>query len=323
MSTGERMTSVEQIADAILYEGYILYPYRASALKNGQRWNFGVLCPPAYAAAQQAQGASSDASEMKCECLARGGRLSVTVRFLQLVTRDRWQEAVAREITVDTPGTHSFLFPAREDRDDAGVVRRQEQVEGTIDVSVSVAHHGWSRVSVRISNRGAFQVPSLDSAAWPTREAALRRSLVSTHAILRAPGGEFASLLDPPEGLRQLSAECSNIGLWPVLAGDAAPPDTMFASPIILYDYPQIAPESAGALFDGTEIDEILSLRILALTDQEKREMRETDPKARHLLERTEALDAEQWLQLHGVMRDPQASIRRQPEMVNPGVANE
>ena len=77
----------------------------------------------------------------------------------------------------------------------------------------------------------------------------------------------------------------------------------MLASPIILYDYPQIAPESAGALFDGTEIDEILSLRILTLTDDEKREMRETDPQARSLLERTEALDAEQWLRLHGVMR--------------------
>jgi hydrogenase maturation protease len=175
-----------------------------------------------------------------------------------------------------------------------------------IEVSVREAPDGWSRVSVRISNCGAFDVPAIDSAAWPTREAALRRSLVSTHAILCVPGGEFASLLDPPEELRQLSAECSNVGLWPVLAGDA--PDTMLASPIILYDYPQIAPESAGALFDGTEIDEILSLRILALTDDEKREMRETDPQARRLLERTEALDPEQWLQLHGVMRDPQRS---------------
>jgi len=82
----------------------------------------------------------------------------------------------------------------------------------------------------------------------------------------------------------------------------------MLASPIILYDYPQIAPESAGALFDGTEIDEILSLRILTLTDEEKRQMRETDPQARSLLERTEALDAEQWMQLHGVMRDPRGS---------------
>jgi hypothetical protein len=307
MTAGERTTSVEQIADAILYEGYILYPYRASALKNGQRWNFGVLYPPAYAAAQQDGAPSSDASSMQCECLARGGSLTVTVRFLQLVTRDRWQEAVTRDVVVDAPGTHPFVFPMRED-DDNGVVRRQEQVEGTIEVSVRGLQDGWSRISVRISNCGAFDAPTVDSAAWPIREAALRRSLVSTHAILRVQGGEFASLLDPPEVLRQWSAECSNVGLWPVLAGDAVPPDTLLASPIILYDYPQIAPESAGALFDGTEIDEILSLRILALTDDEKREMRETDPQTRRLLERTEALDPEQWLQLHGVMRDPQRS---------------
>jgi len=293
------MTTVEQIADAVLYEGYILYPYRASALKNGQRWNFGVLYPPAYATAQR----GSDSAVMRCECLARGGRLKVTVRFLQLVTRDSWQEAVAQEMETDGPGTHPFFFPAGEDRDAAGTVRRRERIDGVIEVNVEAIEQGWSRVSLRISNCGALDVPQTNSAAWPAREAALCRSLVSTHAILRVPGGEFASLLDPPDELRSLASECSNAGLWPVLAGDPAARDTMLASPIILYDYPQIAPESAGALFDGTEIDEILSLRILSLTEDEKREMCETDPKARALLERTEALDAEQWLKLHGVMR--------------------
>jgi hypothetical protein len=298
------MTTVEQIADAILYEGYILYPYRASALKNGQRWNFGVLYPPEYAAVQR----GADAATMQCECLVRGiDRLSVTVRFLHLVARENWQEAVTREIKTDLAGTHSFLFAARVDRDTDGIVRRQEQIEGLIEVDVQSLEKGWSRVTVRISNCGIFDFPPGDSGAWTAREAALRRSLVSTHAILHAAGGEFASLLDPPEELRQLSAECSNVGLWPVLAGDATPPDTMLASPIILYDHPRIAPQSAGALFDGTEIDEILSLRILALTDDEKRQMRETDPQARRLLERTEALDPEQWLQLHGVMRGPES----------------
>ena len=51
----------------------------------------------------------------------------------------------------------------------------------------------------------------------------------------------------------------------------------MLSSPIILYDYPQIAPESPGDLFDGTEIDEILALRILTLTEDEKHEMRNAD----------------------------------------------
>jgi len=291
---------VEQIADAILYEGYILYPYRASALKNGQRWNFGVLYPPAYAAARH----GSDASTMQCECLFRGGDgFRVTLRFLQLVTcNGGWQEAIARQVEWNAPGLHSFAFPEEQVRD-GDVVRRQERVEGTIEVSRRDMDNGWSRISVTVTNRSPYR--GADSPDWTAREAALRRSLVSLHAILRVPGGEFASLLDPPEELRALAAGCSNSGLWPVLAGDASSADTMLASPIILYDYPRIASESPGALFDGTEIDEILSLRILTLTDQEKREMRETDPRARALLERTEALDSEQWMRLHGALREP------------------
>ncbi len=48
-----------------------------------------------------------------------------------------------------------------------------------------------------------------------------------------------------------------------------------FPSPIILYDYPQIAPESAGDFFDSTEMDEMLTLRIMTLTDDEKSDMRD------------------------------------------------
>ena len=39
------MSTVDQVANAVLYEGYILYPYRPSAVKNRQRWNFGVVYP--------------------------------------------------------------------------------------------------------------------------------------------------------------------------------------------------------------------------------------------------------------------------------------
>jgi hypothetical protein len=78
---------------------------------------------------------------------------------------------------------------------------------------------------------------------------------------------------------------------------------TILASPIILYDYPQIAPESAGNFFDGTEMDEMLTLRVLTMTDTEKREM-QADDFSRQILERTHALDAESFLRLHGVMRE-------------------
>jgi hydrogenase maturation protease len=114
-------------------------------------------------------------------------------------------------------------------------------------------------------------------------------------------------LLDPPAAFREAAAGCQNVGTWPVLVGEEGERDCLLSSPIILYDYPQVAPESAGDHFDGTEIDEMLTLRILTLTEQEKHEMRSVDERARQLLERTETLPAEHLLKLHGVVR----SLRR------------
>jgi hydrogenase maturation protease len=139
--------------------------------------------------------------------------------------------------------------------------------------------------------------------AESTRDEALLRSFVSTHTILSVANGEFVSLLEYPENHHEAAASCVNIGTYPVLAGAEGERDCMLSSPIILYDYPQIAPESAGDLFDGTEIDEILTLRIMTLSDDEKREMRNVDERARQLLERTESLPAEQFMRLHGAMK--------------------
>ena len=136
-----------------------------------------------------------------------------------------------------------------------------------------------------------------------TRDDALLRSLASTHTVLGVQDGRFVSLLGPPESLSELVATCKNIGTFPVLVGEEGQCDTLLSSPIILYDYPQIAPESAGDLFDGTEIDEILSLRIMTLTDDEKREMSQSDDRARQMLERTETMPVEQLMKLHGVLR--------------------
>jgi hypothetical protein len=135
------------------------------------------------------------------------------------------------------------------------------------------------------------------------REDVLPHSLVSTHTILRVRSGEFVSLLEPPEHLRGATSLCRNVGTWPVLAGEDGSRDTMLSSPIIVYDYPRIAPESAGDLFDATEIDEILSLRIMSLTDDEKAEVRRSDDRARRLLDRTESLTADAMMRLHGAMR--------------------
>jgi hydrogenase maturation protease len=154
------------------------------------------------------------------------------------------------------------------------------------------------KVSIRVQNLTPLETPA------ENRDAALMQSLVSTHTILGMKGGEFVSLLEPPAELQELASGCENVGAWPVLVGAQGQRDTLLAFPIILYDYPQIAPESPGDLFDGTEIDEILSLRIMTLTDEEKNEIRNSDDRARQILERTESMPAEQFMKLHGAMRN-------------------
>ena len=77
----------------------------------------------------------------------------------------------------------------------------------------------------------------------------------------------------------------------------------MLAAPIILPDHPEVAPESPGELYDGTEIDEILTLRTLALSDEEKAAARATDPRAAALIDRVDAMDAPTMGQLHGTIR--------------------
>ena len=307
------LAKVDQIAKALLYEGYMLYPYRPSSVKNRQRWNFGVVYPQAYSDAQGGE----EPCRMQTEWLVCGNAgtvLEVKVRFLHLQARsssasrdansslpDGWQEAVEREVDLPyrspetlcrEPLSQAFAFPAGTQID-----RRREAIQGTIDMTAEQVSRDLFKVTVVVRNQASLE--TLET----SRDEALMHSLVSTHLILGVEGGEFISLLEPPAELQELVAQCRNIGAWPVLVGEPGQRYTLLASPIILYDYPQIAPESAGDLFDGTEIDEILSLRIMTLTDEEKREIRQSDERARQILERTESMPAEQFMKLHGAVR--------------------
>jgi len=85
--------------------------------------------------------------------------------------------------------------------------------------------------------------------------------------------------------------------------------DVMLSSPIILYDQPEIAPESPGDLYDATEIDEILALRVLTLTDDEKAEARGTDPRAAAIIDRCDDMPPELWARLHGAIRSVQPPV--------------
>ncbi len=340
--------AVERIAKAVLYEGYMLYPYRPSAVKNQQRFNFGVVYPQAHSVARK----GSDPWVMQTECLVQGSlqtSIDLYLRFLQLTARsveerimptlDRrlvdgadyvavkdlevdgqkfysWEEAVEREIGVPAspvdalvrqPLQQPFSQPASRTTEPlpessgkvvGQIVRTQETIDGAIYLAVHPVVEGVYRIVVRVKN-----VTPLTDVESAKREDALMRSLVSAHLLLGVREGEFVSLLDPPESLREVAGQCRNVGAFPVLVGEEGKRDTMLSSPIILYDYPQIAPESAGDLFDGTEIDEILSLRIMTMTEDEKLEMRQSDERARQMLERTETLPVEQLMKLHGVLR--------------------
>ena len=315
------LSYVDLIAKAVLYEGYMLYPYRPSSVKNRQRFNFGVLYPRAYS---EVQG-GADTYCLRTECLVRGvsgALLEVRLRFLQLQVRysrrecsastpNDWQEAIEREIEVPAftlagaiaqPVVQSIGFSARtaidvdpQTRDE--IVRCQSELRGEAEIAVQQVHENLFKATVDVRNTSTLETSN------PTRDSALLQSLVSMHAVLGVSGGEFISLLEPPAELQEIASHCENIGVWPVLVGDASQRDTLLASPIILYDYPQIAPESAGDLFDGTEIDEILTLRIMTLTDDEKREIRGSDERARQILDRTDNMPAEQFVKLHGAVR--------------------
>jgi hypothetical protein len=282
---------VNQIVNAVLYEGYILYPYRPSAMKNQRRFNFGVLVPAEFSARE----VGSEASEMRTECLLSGtarASLNVRVKFLQVDASPGWQEAIEREVPlpecslgglVETPLRRDFCFPP---------------VEGAAELSALPIADNLFRVRVRIWNGTAMPDIPLQ-----VRDQILPYSLASAHTVLGVRHGEFVSLIDPPEQFREAAAGCHNAGGWPVLVGAPGDHDAMLSSPIILYDYPQVAEESPGDLFDGAEIDEILTLRILTMTDAEKQEMRQSGDRARQILERTEALPAEHFMKLHGALR--------------------
>jgi hypothetical protein len=329
------------VADAVLYEGYLLYPYRASSSKNQVRWQFGVLGPPTAAG----DGVGEEPS-MHTECLVRveaGAEVTVHLRFLQLQARGveradpdgftpvgalrlgavdllSWDEAVDRSLEIGPlrlstlaggwerpiaiPGGEEIeLVTAPDGVVVARVVRRRWPLAGRIRLATSViaGHDGVVRLAVDVDNTSAR--PPAD------RTGATRVSFLGAHLLLQVTGADFISLLEPPGDLIGAAAACRQRRCWPVLIGVEGQTDIVLASPIILYDYPAVAPESAGALFDSTEIDEILTLRVMTLTDDEKAAARATDPAAAAIIDRCEQMSPEAMQQLHGVLRDPHAPL--------------
>lgn len=273
------------IADAILYEGYMLYPYRRSALKNRAGWTFGVVPP---------RGEDRPPSELRFECLVVDGpgtEVTVMLRFLVPLSASD-QQAMPCEVSLpltriaklrEGPVVTPFAFENADDR-----------VAGQLELAARDAAVGVKKLAITVANTSPAPAQS---------ERAQSRSMVSTHVLLGLRDGEFVSLRDPAPSLAAVAEACRQDGLWPILVGDRGRRDLLIGSPIILEDYPEIAPESPSSLFDGTEIDEILTLRILTLAQDERDEIAAGDPRVSALLASTEALAPAQLARLHGAMR--------------------
>jgi hypothetical protein len=334
---------VSAVADAVLYEGYLLYPYRRSSAKNRVRWQFGVLFPRDWVEADgpvvPGVSGSADSWYQQTECLLRirqpgSASVRVRIRHLQMQrkqveeTRDgrhhaveslrtadgtthlTFDEAVPRECEVEVPldellqcgRTVPLVAPAGVDVEPlpgaAGrVVRNRDEVRAETTVTAERLSDDLCRLRVRTTNTG----PAPDRpTARAARDEALRRALIATHTLIGGDGVEFVSLIDPPTDLRTLARSCRNEFTFPVLGGDG---HVLLSAPIILPDHPQVAPESPGDLHDAAEIDEILTLRTMLLTDEEKREARATDPRAAAILDRVDTMPQEVFERLHGAVR--------------------
>jgi hypothetical protein len=333
------------VADAVLYEGYLLYPYRASSRKNQARWQFGVLGPPGAA-----EGGVGEESSMSVQCLLNPGSatanamastttVTVYLRFLQLQRRiveapdtsepsgfvsvgqlvvedDRvfsWDEAVEQEQSwpafslaelaegvvrrIQLAGGEVIEPLAAADDSVAGrIVRRRSPLSAELKATTTEVD-GYLRLTISVENTAAIRPTNPDDA--------IRTSLIGAHLLIESSNAQFISLLEPSARAADAAAGCRQHRCWPVLAGPPGSSDIVLGSPIILYDYPEVAPESAGALFDSTEIDEILTLRVMTMTDEEKAEARATDPRAGEIIDRCDAMTPEALRQLHGILRQP------------------
>jgi hypothetical protein len=335
----DHLDHARRVADAILYEGYLLYPYHKSAQKNQVRFQFGVLMPPGYALIDP-----NEASACQTECLLEcpdDAAVEVLVRFLHLQRRvvqraspetpdlhdvatlsvddaeyTAWDEAVEREQRLTTvvsslvAGDKDVAFridagKAAEDLNDASgrlagrLVRRWGCLDGVIRLHAERVAGPYQALRLRVQVENS----TVPRAELRSRDDGLGSALIAAHFLVGVPGGTFLSMTDPPEWAAADVAACQNIGSWPVLAGPDECTDLMLSSPVILYDHAEIAAESAGDLFDATEIDEILTLRTMTLTDAEKRAARATDSRAADLLDRLDDLPPQMLERMHGAIR--------------------
>ncbi|HET9073704.1 MAG TPA: hypothetical protein VFN48_03925 [Solirubrobacteraceae bacterium] len=276
---------LEALIDSLLYEGYALYPYTPGATKNATPTPFGIVYPTAYA---QQLTSTFDHLELHAELTAPADAvLRAEVRFL--MPDGARHRAVARRIA-QPAGMIGAL--ARQSAEKTTLVRRETGAGLVVGTRLTARALGACRYEVilRIENRTLVR-SGLD------RAEALGHALLSTHPLLGVTGGRFISPLE---------RAYDSVNTFPVLAtpGD----DTILGAAIVLPEHPQIAPESRGSMFDGTEIEEALTLHIQVLSEAERAAISQQDPTVTAMIERVAAATPEDLAALHGrvTLRDPQ-----------------
>ena len=345
MTVPDVFAPAQAVADAVMCEGQVLYPYRASAAKNQLRWQFGVLTPKAFT-----DLGASDRWRMSTRVLLdRAGPSS------EVAVRARFFRHRSRTVTVDGIEVASAEIDGElwttfdesvEAATEAGPVRLEALLADPVVIDVDwpgesrVGPDGSARVAwetrplggrLRLSATrvdgpyGVVEVTAVlenttvwePSLGWDPRRDAIRSSMISAHLILATTEGRWLSAIDPPAFVGAGFGIDAQEGCFPVLVGDDR---VMLAAPIILPDHPSVAPESVGDFCDATEIDEILALRTLTLTEEEKREARSTDGRAAAIIDRTDSMPPEMWARLHGAVRSLEPAGCPEDEVVVGGV---
>lgn len=358
-------SAARAIADAVLYEGYLLFPYTAGARKNQMRWQFGVVVPKAYEAAGTGEHGEQQ-TEVLVESAGPNPKVAVLVRFLHVVARTieaaepdgsfrdveslvvggtkhlRFDETVERKVSMDVefasaqPARQSFRFEGERNvemlSDAAGnvagrVVRQCRTIEGTLEAcAISEATMAAGAAATSPAAAEATSPAGTDAPLSAGTEARLRRlrvrlenhsevvaareragvlrtAFVSAHTLLGASDGMFLSPIDPPPYAAPATKRLVNQHTWPVLVGDETHDgqraSLVLSSPIVLADFPRVAPQTDIDAFDATEIDELLTLGVLALSDEERAEARATDPRARAIVERAERFGVAEQSKVH------------------------
>jgi hypothetical protein len=305
---------VERLVSSLLYEGYALYPYTPGATKNATPTPFGIIYPPGYA-----KLGASTFDVLRLEGVLAGGEassVSATVRFLQ--PSGERHEAVERRVAIDAAPIAELAagrgagieFEFDGARPITGRARLRAEPLDALDPS------GRRLIRIRCCVHNTTAIDD-DEAAALERPEALIASLLSTHVLLEAEEGAFASPLEREGVVGRAVGDSESVNTFPVLAGDGE--STLLGAAIVLPERPRIAPQSLGSMFDNTEIEEALLLHVHALSDGEREQIADQDPAVRQMVARAESATPGEMIALHGTMMPADPGPLPEPGHPNPG----